>query len=178
MGLLLRLDVQETIVSNAYMHCVLVTCWEIFAVQWNCFLACVCVCVRARICLYVSQLPKWLFPHFTHVLYFLALAPKRWVHSGKLTWQWKIHHLDGIYQEKWVYSIAMLIYQRVLLRWFFQCCFAWILPVLFDTSHFLLALQHWTLKVHDTTTRCHEIYTTGFLSDALLPMVNQHLDHG
>ena len=32
---------------------------------------------------------------------------------GKLTWQWKIHHLDGIYQAKCGYSIAMLVYQRV-----------------------------------------------------------------
>ena len=26
---------------------------------------------------------------------------------------WKIQHLDGMYQEKWGYSIGMLVYQRV-----------------------------------------------------------------
>ena len=33
--------------------------------------------------------------------------------SCKLTWPWKIHHFDGIYQEKWGFSWAMLVYQRV-----------------------------------------------------------------
>ena len=26
---------------------------------------------------------------------------------------WKIHHFDGIYQERWGFSWAMLVYQRV-----------------------------------------------------------------
>ena len=33
--------------------------------------------------------------------------------SCKLTWPWKIHHFDGIYQERWGFSWAMLVYQRV-----------------------------------------------------------------
>ena len=38
--------------------------------------------------------------------------------SGKLTWPWKIHHFDGIYQERWGFSWAMLVYQRVLVIFF------------------------------------------------------------
>ena len=33
--------------------------------------------------------------------------------SCKLTKPWKIHHFDGIYQERWGFSWAMLVYQRV-----------------------------------------------------------------
>ena len=32
------------------------------------------------------------------------------LHSSKLRWQWKIHHLDGMSQENWGYS------------WIFHCC--------------------------------------------------------
>ena len=48
---------------------------------------------------------------FTPELVFLDVP------SGKLTWQWKITIFNGKIHYKWLFSIAMLNYQRVLGPW-------------------------------------------------------------
>ena len=37
-----------------------------------------------------------------------------WIPSGKLTWLWKITIFNGKTHYKWQFSIAMLVYQRVI----------------------------------------------------------------
>ena len=47
---------------------------------------------------------------FNHILYPLS---NHGIPSGKLTWLWKITIFNGKFHYKWLFSIAMLNYQRV-----------------------------------------------------------------
>ena len=44
--------------------------------------------------------------------------------SGNLTYLWKITIYSDISHEKWWFSIAMLVYQRVTAGWYLGCLFA------------------------------------------------------